>query len=170
MFKRIFSPLLFITIIVSHFELSAQHYPVQATTQLIPPYSVYLTDYAAPGNEKLRLILMQKDLTQATYQLRLVVNIELNGNIIMRTSRLYHPAPIVLDPGIPTIITGSELFPYLDSRNLDFIGYSRSDYERTRALPEGSYRISFTCYDYHRQDVQVSNDGSSFYWLAKDEP
>jgi hypothetical protein len=40
----------------------------------------------------------------------------------------------------------------------------------TRALPEGSYRISFTAYDYQRQDVQVSNEGSSFYWLAKNEP
>ena len=50
------------------------------------------------------------------------------------------------------------------------MGYSREQYERTKALPEGSYRISFTAYDYRRQDVQVSNEGSSFYYLSKNEP
>jgi TANFOR domain-containing protein len=156
--------------IASQVETAAQQFAVQATTQLIPPYSVYLTDYASPESQKLRVILVQKDLTQPAYQLRLVLSVELNGNVIMRTSRLFRPAPITLDPGIPTVIAGIDLISYLDSRNMDFVGYSRDQYERTRALPEGSYRISFTAYDYQRQDVQVSNEGSSFYWLAKNEP
>jgi hypothetical protein len=29
---------------------TAQVYPVQVTPQLIPPYSVYLSDYATDGN------------------------------------------------------------------------------------------------------------------------
>ena len=152
------------------FQGHAQIFPVQSSTQLVPPYSVYLSDYATPGNEKLRVILVQRDLTQPSYQLRLVMQVEWNGKVIMRTSRAYNPAPISLDPGVPTIISGAELFPYLDSRNIDFVGYSREQYERTKALPEGSYRISFTAYDYRRQDVQVSNEGSSFYYLSKNEP
>ncbi|MDQ3394534.1 MAG: hypothetical protein M3512_10555, partial [Bacteroidota bacterium] len=39
-------------------SLQAQNFPVQASTQLIPPYAVYLSDYATPGNEKLRVILV----------------------------------------------------------------------------------------------------------------
>jgi hypothetical protein len=148
----------------------AQLYPVQATPQLMPPYSVYLSDYATPGEEKLRLILLQRDLTQPAYQLRLVMQVELNGQVILRTTRSYNPPPISLNPGIPTIISGAELAPYLDSRNLDFVAYSREQYERTRALPEGSYQISFTAYDYRRPEVAVSNRGSSFYYLAKNEP
>jgi hypothetical protein len=148
----------------------AQLYPVQATPQLMPPYSVYLSDYATPGEEKLRLILLQRDLTQPAYQLRLVMHVELNGQVILRTARNYNPPPINLNPGIPTIISGAELAPYLDSRNLDFVAYSREQYERTRALPEGSYQISFTAYDYRRPEVAVSNRGSSFYYLAKNEP
>src|SRR5690242_12920303 len=136
--------------------LQAQVFPVQSTSQLMPPYSVYLSDYATPGTEKLRVILVQRDLTQPSYQLRLVMSVELNGKLILRTSRTYSPAPLNLNPGIPTVISGADLAPYLDSRNIDFIGYSREQYERTRALPEGSYQISFTAYDYHRQDVQVS--------------
>jgi hypothetical protein len=150
--------------------VQAQFYPVQSTPQLVPPYSVYLSDYATPGNEKLRVILVQRDLTQPSYQLRLVMSVELNGKIIMRTSRTYNPPPISLNPGIPTVISGADLSPYLDSRNIDFVGYSKEQYERTKALPEGSYQIIFTAYDYRRQDVQVSNAGSSFYYLAKSEP
>ena len=148
----------------------AQFYPVQVTPQLVPPYSVYLSDYATSGNEKLRVIVLQKDLAQPAYQLRLTMSVEWNGKVIMRTARSPNPAPINIDPGIPTIISGADLAPYLDSRNIDFVGYNREQYERTRALPEGSYRIFFTAYDYRRQDVQVSNEGSSFYYLSKNEP
>jgi hypothetical protein len=148
----------------------AQFYPVQSTPQLVPPYSVYLSDYATPGNEKLRVILIQRDLTQPAYQLRLVMSVELNGKIIMRTSRTYNPPPISLNPGLPTVISGGELAPYLDSRNIDFVGYSKEQYEKTKALPEGSYQITFTAYDYRRQEVQVSNAGGTFYYLAKSEP
>jgi TANFOR domain-containing protein len=151
-------------------QVSGQIFPVQTSTQLVPPYSVYLSDYATPGNEKLRVILLQRDLSQPAYQVRLVMSVELNGRVIMRTSRTFNPSPINLTPGIPTVISGADLFPYLDSRNLDFVGYSREQYERTKALPEGGYQITFTAYDYRRQDVQISNAGSSFYYLSKSEP
>jgi hypothetical protein len=148
----------------------AQFYPVQATTQLIPPYSVYLADYATPGSEKLRVILVQRDLTKPAYQLRLVMSVEWNGKVIMTTSRAFNPAPINLDPGIPTIISGADLASYLDSRNIDFVGYNKALYEKTKSLPEGSYRISFKAYDYRRREVQVSNEGSTFNYLSKNEP
>jgi hypothetical protein len=148
----------------------AQFYPVQITTQLVPPYSVYLPDYATPGNDKLRLVMVQRDLTKPSYQIRLQLSVELNGRTILRTARTFNPPPINLDPGIPTVITGIDLQPYLDSHNLDFVGYSKTEYEQTKALPEGSYQICFTAYDYRRQDVQVSESGCNFYWLAKDEP
>jgi hypothetical protein len=152
------------------FYTQAQFYPVQSTPQLVPPYSVYLSDYATAGSERLRVILVQRDLRQPSYQLRLVMSVELNGKIIMRTSRTYNPPPINLNPGIPTVISGGDLAPYLDSRNIDFVGYSKEQYEKTKALPEGSYQIMFTAYDYRRQDVQVSNAGGTFYYLAKSEP
>lgn len=149
----------------------AQFHPVQITTQLTPPYAVYLADYATPGNDKLRLVVLQRDLTKPSYQVRLRLTVEFNGSVIMRTSRAFNPPPLTLDPGVPMIISGADLQPYLDSRNLDFTGYSREEYERTKALPEGSYQICFAAYDYRRQDVPVSDPANcSFYWLAKSEP
>jgi hypothetical protein len=151
-------------------EARAQLYPVQTTLQLTPPYSVYLSDYASPGNDKLRLIMVQRDVSKPSYQVRLSFSIELNGQNILRTSQNFNPGPIVLDPGIPMIISGLELQPYLDSRNLDFFGYSREKYEQTKALPEGNYQICVTAYDFRRPDVAVSDVACSFYWLAKNEP
>ncbi|MBD0254885.1 MAG: hypothetical protein ICV83_04125 [Cytophagales bacterium] len=94
-------------------------YPVQSSLHLLPPYSVYLSDYAQPGAEKLRVILLQRDLSQSAYSLRLVFSAELNGRVIMRCSRMFNPPPLSLDPGIPMVISGADLVPYLDSRNLD---------------------------------------------------
>src|SRR5688572_5684427 len=82
----------------------AQLFPVQVTPQLIPPYSVYLSDYATAGNEKLRVILLHRDISQPIYQLRLVMSVEWNGRTIMRTARSFNPAPISINPGIPTVI------------------------------------------------------------------
>lgn len=152
-------------------QAMAQFQPIQLTTQLTPPYSVYLADYATPGNEKLRLIMLQRDLTKPSYQVRLQMAIELNGRVIMRTARAFNPPPITLDPGVPMIISGADLQPYLDSYNIEFTGYSRQEYEHTKALPEGSYQICFTAYDYRRPDVPVSDlQNCSFFWLAKSEP
>lgn len=157
-------------ILITAQQGKAQFQPVQVTTQLVPPYAVYLADYATPGNDKLRLVVLQRDLTKPSYQIRLQLSVELNGKTILRTSPVFNPPPIALDPGIPSIISGADLQPYLDSRNLDFTGYSRDEYERTKAFPEGSYQLCFTAYDYRRQNVPVSEPGCSFYWLSKNEP
>src|SRR5688572_8363554 len=103
---------------LSVIKSNAQLFPVQVTPQLVPPYSVYLSDYASPGSEKLRVIVLQRDLTQPSYQLRLVMSVELNGKVIMRTAKAFNPAPLNIDPGVPTIIAGAELAPYVDTRNI----------------------------------------------------
>lgn len=152
-------------------QASAQIYPIQATTQLVPPYAVYLPDYATGINNQLRVLLLNKDVTQPDYKVKLVMSIELNGSLIMRTSDTYAPGPITLQPNQPFSVEGLELAPYMNSNNIDFVGYSRQDYEQKKGLPEGAYKICFTAYDYVRPDrVKVSNDGCSFYYLTKNDP
>jgi hypothetical protein len=152
-------------------QANAQIYPIQATTQLVPPYAVYLPDYATGINNQLRVLLLNKDVTQPDYKVKLIMSIELNGSLIMRTSDTYAPGPITLQPNQPFSVEGLELAPYMNSANIDFIGYSRQDYEQKKGLPEGAYKICFTAYDYVRPDrVKVSNDGCSFYYLTKNDP
>src|SRR5450759_1922917 len=161
---------LFLFIIQTDLSAQIQVYPVSLTTQLTPPYSVNLADYAAPGCEQLKVIIVQRDLTQAPYMLYLKMQIELNGRVIIRTSPQYIPPPLTLEPGIPTIISGTDLYPFFDPQNMDFVGYSRETYMDTRLLPEGAYIITFTAYDYTRRDVALSIGGSMFCYLAKTDP
>lgn len=146
-------------------------HPVTASLQLVPPYSVYLADYAAPGNDKLRVILTLNDLTQPSYTVRLQVKVELNGRVVMQTDPAYRPSGITLTAGLPQVITGSQLNEYLVTSHLQFMnGFSRDNYERTKALPEGAYRICVTAYDYYRNDqVPVSNEGCNIFFFQKKE-
>ncbi|MDJ1498134.1 fibronectin type III domain-containing protein [Cytophagaceae bacterium DM2B3-1] len=150
--------------------VAQQIQPLQLTTQLIPPYSLNLADYASEGNEKIRVIVLQRDLSRPEYQVRLVLRVELNGKTILQTAPSFQPPPITLEPGTPTILSGADLAAYVDSRNLIFIGLDRNQYEKTKTLPEGSYTFCFTAYDYRRQDVAVSNAGCALYFLSKNEP
>ncbi|WP_212005046.1 fibronectin type III domain-containing protein [Chitinophaga sp. HK235] len=149
----------------------AQQYPVTASTQIIPPYSVYLPDYTVPGSDKLRVILVQNDLTKPSYDVRLQMTVERNGTLIMRTAPAFNPRPLTLNAGVPTIISGTDLADYLNTNNIEFSGgFSRDSYERTRSLPEGSYRITFTAFDYRRPQVQVSNIGANIFFFQKNDP
>lgn len=149
----------------------AQIFPINATTQLVPPYSVYLPDYATGINNQLRVLLLNRDMTQPNYTVKLKMTVELNGSIIMRTSDNFTASPITLQPNEPYSVEGLQLAPYLNSNNIDFIGYSKEDYEQKKGLPEGAYRICFTAYDFNRPDnVKVSNEACSYYYLSKNDP
>lgn len=151
-------------------NLKAQVYPVQISTQLIPPYSGYLPDYADPSSEKLKIILQFNDFLTPQYNVKLKLEIKGNGFTIV-TKQLYNPPPIVLQPGIPTIISGVDLAPYLNSSNLDFIGINQAQYESRMALPEGFYSICVTAYDYYNPGkIQVSNQSCSNAWFTLSNP
>jgi len=169
-YLRILRVVLILSTLVWPLASSAQFYGVGVTTQIIPPYSVYLPDYVVPGTEKLRLVVIQRDLTQASYMIRLRMSIEINGRVIMRTAASYQPPPITLAPGVPTVISGSDLTAYLESQNLDFTGYSRGQYDRTKSIPEGACKVSFTAYDYRRSSVQVSAEGAAYFYVSRLEP
>ena len=147
-----------------------QVYPVSVSTQLTPPYSVNLADYAAPGCEQLKVIIVQRDLTQSPYSLYLKMEIALNGRVIIRSADQFIQSPLILDPGLPTVISGSDLYPFFEPGKMEFSGYSRETYIRTKSLPEGSYTITFTAYDYARREVALSSGGSMFCFLSKTEP
>ncbi|TAL62216.1 MAG: fibronectin type III domain-containing protein [Bacteroidetes bacterium] len=150
-------------------EASAQIYPVQLTAQLIPPYSGYLLDYADPTSEKLRIILQFNDFTVPQYNLRLRLEIKGNGFTI-QSKQLFNPPPVVVQPGVPAMLSGTDLAPYLNSNNLDFIGINQSQYEQGKALPEGYYSLCVKAYDYYLANTQVSNEGCAQAWFTLSDP
>lgn len=151
-------------------ELCAQTYPVQLITQLTPPYSGYVLDYADPASEKLRIILQFNDFTVPQYNVRLKLEIKGNGFTIT-TKQFFIPPPIVVQPGVPVLISGSDLAPYLNSSNLDFVGINQSQYEQGKALPEGYYSICIKAFDYYQAgNTQVSNESCSQAWFMLSDP
>jgi hypothetical protein len=148
----------------------SQIYPVQLSAQLIPPYSGYLPDYADPSSEKLKIILQFNDFTTPQYNIRLRIEIKGNGFTLV-TKQLFNPPPINLQSGVPLLLSGADLAPYLNSNNLDFIGINQSQYEQRMALPEGYYSVCVKAYDYYNPgNIQVSNESCSQAWFTLSDP
>ncbi len=171
--KTYFKILLLIiyNLIVLNYKSQAQTYPVQLSTQLVPPYSGYLPDYADPSSEKLKVILQFNDFTVAQYSVRLKFEIKGNG-FTLTTKQLYNPPPLQIEPGVPFLLSGADLAPYLNSNNLDFVGINQSQYEQRMALPEGYYTICVKAYDYYNNGgtVQVSNEACAQAWFTLSDP
>ena len=151
-------------------EAFCQTYPVQLSTQLVPPYSGYLPDYSDPSAEKLKVILQFNDFSVAQYNLKLKFEIKGNG-FTLSTKTFYNPPPISLLPGQPLLLSSIDLAPYLNSNNLDFVGINQNQYEQRMALPEGYYSICVKAYDYYNNTtIQVSNEACALAWFTLSDP
>jgi TANFOR domain-containing protein len=148
-------------------NLEAQNYPVQATIQLTPPYSLYLEDYVGDNN-RLSLLVFLKDLNRAEYRVRFRFSMEGNG-LSISTNPTYLPPPTSLQGGIPLALSGPELAEYFNPFNLVFTGITRQEFQKTGRLPEGPYRICFQVLDYNL-GVPVSNLSCNMTWLILNDP
>jgi hypothetical protein len=160
---------LFIIVMLLARTALPQVFPLQVSSQLVPPYSPYLSDYAAPGSQVFMVQVRANDLTLTNYPFKLRIRIEGVG-IDIRTRHDFTPPPLVLHGGgIPEILYGEDLAAYFDADALDFSGYSRVEYQRTARLPEGVYRFSVEVLDYYRGSV-VSNTGATTAWIILNDP
>ncbi len=117
----------------------------------------------------MQVYLLLRDLSEAQYDVRLRLTIE-GAGIRLQTDPNYIPSPITLEGGSPTIVSGEDLAPYLDSRNLLFSGISRAQYEQRRALPEGFYQFTVEVIDYRRADRSLSRPATFVAWFTLNEP
>ncbi|MEL6536610.1 MAG: fibronectin type III domain-containing protein, partial [Bacteroidota bacterium] len=144
-------------------------YPVRATIQLTPSYSLYLQDYVAPGSNRLSLNVFLGDLTRPELETRLRLVIEGQG-IRIETKPNYRPLPIRLNGGIPQQLIAADLADYFRPENLNFQGITLTQLQRRGgALPEGLYRFRFEVLEYQR-GVRISNTAESLAWLILNDP
>jgi hypothetical protein len=146
----------------------SQVFPVQATTQLRPPYSLFLSDYAAPGSERLALNVFLVDAGRPELNVRFRLRIEGQG-IRIETKPEFLPPPTSLTGGVPLQLISADLAPYFESRNLNFTGISQREYEQRGALPEGLYQFCFEVLEYNR-GVKISNTSCAAAWLILNDP
>lgn len=165
MIKRLL--LLFLTVVFLG-EARAQLFPAQATTQLTPPYSLFLADYVAPGSERLALNVFLRDVSRPDINVRFRLRI-IGQGISIETKPEFIPAPVSLQGGVPLRLIGIDLAEYFEPRNLNFSGISQREYEQRGGLPEGLYQFSFEVLEYNR-GVKISNTSSASAWLILNDP
>ncbi|MFZ5553114.1 MAG: fibronectin type III domain-containing protein [Bacteroidota bacterium] len=148
----------------------SQSYPVQITSILTPPYSGYLPDYADQFNEKLKFIIQLNDFSVPEHTVKLKIKITGN-NFTIQSKPFFDGGPVTLNPGVPYLLTGSELAPYLATQHLDFSGINPTDYELRKVLPEGYYSVCITAFDYYNPvETPVSNESCAAAWFILNDP
>lgn len=144
---------------------SAQIYPVQATPQLVPPYSFKLSDYQTTSSEKLFLNLLLTDAQESGRQVRLKMYVEGQGLNIQTLDFVTGATPIVLDGGVNLRLTNLDLRPYFNLNNL--VGITPLQYGQP--LPEGRYNFCFEVYDAF-SGQRISNKTCAFAFLILNDP
>ncbi len=161
--------LLFILYLFYCPDLKAQNYPISAALSVQPPLSNSLLQFQSEP-EKITVQLLNKDFATPLVEAYLKLKIEGVG-ITIATRELYKPAnPVVLVAGVSQFLHGNDFGQLWQSENLVFSGLNSSDFVRKgSSLPEGTYRISFTVYDF-ANGRQISNEGSTTVSLFKHAP
>lgn len=144
--------------------------PVQITPQLVPPYTLQVSEYYSPGasGAKLNLLLLLRDFNKPTLQVRLRMSIS-SQTVSITTKEDVAFTPITLNSGEPRYLDPSELAQYFNAGNLTFSGITQMQYEQTGKLPEGFYTFCFEVVEVTSGQT-VSNKGCTIAWLTLNEP
>lgn len=113
-------------------------YPVQINAHLLPPYTLYLSDYYSGTREKLTLTLINRDQFKPSLTVRLRLIITAPGGVRLQTNDNAYIEPIVVETGVPLRLTQEDLEPYFRNENLITQGYLAAG-----KLPEGSVEFCF---------------------------
>ncbi|SHL15552.1 Fibronectin type III domain-containing protein [Chitinophaga jiangningensis] len=151
--------ILFTLLLLPLWAAAQINHPVMVNVQLNPPYSLYLSDYAAPDVQRMQVHILLKDLTESNYKCRLRVTIEGIGITIQNRTGFY-VTPFLINGGEMVTLSGADLAPYFDPRNLVVQGLDNSFTKNGAKLPEGIYRFTVEVIDYNRNTV-ISNAGSA---------
>ena len=146
----------------------SQQYPVQVTTTLAPPYSLYLSDYTAIGSNNLQVLVNLLELDRPNLQIKFRITIE-GAGITLRTSPAFMPRPLNIQGGVPELFTGADLTSYFNPDHLDFTGITRAAFKRSGQLPEGFYTFTLEVLEYNR-NVRISNQSISYAWIVLNDP
>ncbi|MEW7279189.1 EndoU domain-containing protein [Aquimarina sp. 2201CG1-2-11] len=141
--KRFNKQLLFVSGLLFTMLVQAQQ-PVQTTVQMIPPYSVTLSDYATANSDRVIVNLLLGDVSEFNRQVVLKLYVEGNGISVRSADVVMGVSPISLDGGVPRRLTNIDLRPYFQLENL--VGITPVQY--SRPLSAGLYRFCFEAYDY----------------------
>lgn len=148
----------------------AQEYPVDVITTLNAPYSVWISDYTELGGNNIQTLITFKDFNEPAFNAKLKLTITSNALTLQTVANFTPTSPLVLTPGVPLQLSGSDLSEYFDYNNLSYSGISRNTLESTGKLPEGQYTFCLQVLDYIT-GKPISRKGCASAWIQlKDQP
>ncbi|WP_205513248.1 fibronectin type III domain-containing protein [Longitalea arenae] len=157
-----------ILLLLMQLPLHAQVYPVQVVSQLLPPYTLNISEYYQGNQERLVVLLTNTDLTKPALQVRLKMSIQGQNAKLRSRDGVYYP-PITLDAGVPQRITLADLAPYFNLNNLELEGITRSQFQQSQKLPEGFYQFCFEAYEYNTNRL-VGRSHCAMAWISLLDP
>ena len=152
--------------ILASIQSFAQIYPVQVTPQMVPPYSLKLSEYQTTASEKLFVNLLLTDAQETNRQVRLKMYIEGQGLNIETVDFVTGAPPIFLDGGINQRISNIDIRPYFNYSNLTGITYNQFN----ESLPDGVYNFCFEVYDVFSGQQISQKSCTSAYLILNDPP
>ncbi|WP_167571912.1 fibronectin type III domain-containing protein [Aquimarina algiphila] len=155
-----------LVVLMFSYVAQAQVFPVNVTPQVIPPYSLKLSEYSTSVTDKLILNLLLTDITESNRQVNLKFYVENNAGLSIQSNDVVIGAnPIFLDGGVPLRLSNIDLQPYFQLQNLR--GINPQQY--SIPLPEGLYRFCFEVYD-AQSGQQISRKSCTAVYLVLNDP
>jgi hypothetical protein len=153
------------------FKTQAQIYPVSNNVVMSFPHPIFLFDYYEAGATNLQVSVKLNDFSVPTRNVKLKFTIE-NGDIELSTKNEYRPlTPIVLSPGVPLTLQGSDLFDALNTNNLNLKGITSAYLNANGGkLPEGQYNFCVEVLDYNSGKVLSLSTCSSVFLQLQQVP
>ena len=146
--------------VFANYLASAQQNVVNVTTQIIPPYSPYLSTYVDQAN-KVNVILSNTSGNELN--IKLWVSVAGDNGVSVTTAPGFSPSqPITLAAYQTKVIdfSQSDLHNYFDVQNVKLTGITKAQLIQNQALPEGNYQLCIKAYDYATGTHQYSMDGT----------
>ncbi|SEB52361.1 Fibronectin type III domain-containing protein [Tenacibaculum sp. MAR_2009_124] len=157
---------LLVTILLSTIQINAQTYPVQVTPQLVPPYSIKLSDYSTTTSEKLFVNLLLTDVNEIGRRVRLKMHIAGQGISVVSNDIIIGENPVFLDGGINLRLSNLDLQAYFRQSNLSGI----TEQQYNVPLPNGAYEFCFEVYDYFTNRILSNKSCTTVYLIQNDPP
>ncbi|MDR2037834.1 MAG: hypothetical protein LBQ60_07920, partial [Bacteroidales bacterium] len=165
-------PLPYFVHLIPHSPFSILHsqttYPVQVSTNLMPPYSLYLSDYASGAREHISVTLVNRDINRPGLNIKLRLTIKGQGFTIQTLPQAVF-VPITIDPNVPYRLSQQEIAPYFDPSTLNAQGLGTQGYRNEGRLPEGMLQFCFDVIEYHTGRI-ISQQGCGSVWIAVQKP
>ena len=140
------------------------YYPVHATVQVLPPYSLYLSDYSNGFRDRLVVTLYNRDLQQQTLDCRLRLRISNTSGFCIESRDEVPQRSITVEPNVPLRLTSQDIAPYLQPGSVKQTGTLRNG-----RLPEGMMTFSVQVVEQHTGRI-LSPWASGRAWLETKKP